>query len=318
MCCVIRIAGLSGGRGWSTSRIASVPPVDAPTITSFSELESGRRSAGAGAAAGACGAGARSLARGGADLVGDDLGVFEQAVADAQLGLGDEVDGAQLQRAQRDFAAALGQGRHHHHRHGPQAHQLFKEVQPVHARHFDVQRQHIRVVALDQFARHQRIGRGRDDLHVRLAVDDLCHQAAHQRGIVHTQDSDFLHFCRLGEPRPGPAFIDRLTAQAEILADVGEVFRMAREQQAARRAGNEPLQDPGLGRFVEIDHHVATEDGVELLVDGPGRRQQVQGVVAHHVRDLGPHPHLAGIGAAPFQEKRLSRDSSIFATRSAG
>ena len=195
----------------------------------------------------------------------------------------------------------------------------FQEVQPVHARHFDVQRQHIRVVALDQFARHQRIGRGRDDLHVRLAVDDLCHQAAHQRGIVHTQDSDFLHFCRLGGPRPGPAFIDRLTAQAEILADVGEVFRMAREQQAARlEQGNEPLQDPGLGRFVEIDHHVATEDGVELLVDGPGRRQQVQGVVAHHVRDLGPHPHLAGIGAAPFQEKRLSRDSSIFATRSAG
>ena len=33
---------------------------------------------------------------------------------------------------------------------------------------------------------------------------------------------------------PAPAFIDRLTAQAEILADVGEVFRMAREQQAAR------------------------------------------------------------------------------------
>ncbi|KDB73391.1 hypothetical protein L494_2626 [Bordetella bronchiseptica CA90 BB1334] len=46
---------------------------------------------------------------------------------------------------------------------------------------------------LDQFARHQRIGRGRDHLHVRMAVDDLGHQAAHQRGIIHAQDLDLLH-----------------------------------------------------------------------------------------------------------------------------
>jgi hypothetical protein len=47
MCCVIRIAGASGGIGTSTSRIASVPPVDAPMMISFSVDTSGLRSNGA-------------------------------------------------------------------------------------------------------------------------------------------------------------------------------------------------------------------------------------------------------------------------------
>ena len=189
MCCVIRIAGLSGGRGWSTSRIASVPPVDAP-ITSFSELESGgarrparprrvrRRRAQLGA-------------RGGADLVGDDLGVFEQAVPDAQLGLGDEVDGAQFQRAQRDFAAALGQDDTITTGMGAGA-SAFRKSSPSMR---GISTSSVSTSGLWRLiGAHQRIGRGRDDLHVRLAVDDLCHQAAHQRGIVHTKTLIFCIF----------------------------------------------------------------------------------------------------------------------------
>src|SRR5690606_39937653 len=42
MCWVIMIAGLLGGSGSSTWRMASVPPVEAPIITNFSVVEKGR------------------------------------------------------------------------------------------------------------------------------------------------------------------------------------------------------------------------------------------------------------------------------------
>jgi hypothetical protein len=38
MCCAIKMAGVSAGIGTSKSLIASVPPVDAPTIINFSEV----------------------------------------------------------------------------------------------------------------------------------------------------------------------------------------------------------------------------------------------------------------------------------------
>mmetsp|Transcript_5425 Transcript_5425/g.20641 ORF Transcript_5425/g.20641 Transcript_5425/m.20641 type:complete len:319 (+) Transcript_5425:1609-2565(+) len=58
-----------------------------------------------------------------ADLVRDVLGQLPDAVGNTDLGLGDKVDRAQLQRLERDLGAALGQRGHHHHRHRPQAHQ---------------------------------------------------------------------------------------------------------------------------------------------------------------------------------------------------
>ncbi|MNX97969.1 hypothetical protein D3C86_1303540 [compost metagenome] len=147
-----------------------------------------------------------------ADLVGDGVRVLHQPVADAQLGLGDEVHRTQFQRAHGDFGPALGQRRHHQHRHGPQAHQTLEEIEPVHARHFHVQRQHVRVQALDEVARHQRIGGGAHHFHVCLAVDDLGHQAADQRGIVHAQHLDLrgghiwsLRLIFRSAPLPWPA-----------------------------------------------------------------------------------------------------------------
>jgi hypothetical protein len=172
MCCAIITAGESGGSGCSTSRMASVPPVEAPMMMSFSVLSSGLRSSDScgASAAGAHGrrhaAGLQARAGGRADLAGDELGVVEQPVAHAQARLGHEVDGAQLQRAQRDLRAALGKRRHHHHRHGPQAHELLEKLQPVHARHFHVEREHVGVGDLDEVARHQRVGRGAHHGHV--------------------------------------------------------------------------------------------------------------------------------------------------------
>ncbi len=161
------------------------------------EVRRGRAAAAAGAAAAPRMLRRRGLAHAGAggraNLVGELLRVVEHAVANADLRLGDEIDRAQFQRAQRDFVAALGQRRHHHDRHRPQAHQLLEEVEAVHARHFDVERQHVRVVLLDEFARDERVGRGRHDGHVRLAIDDFRHQAADQRRIVDAQYLDLLH-----------------------------------------------------------------------------------------------------------------------------
>ncbi|SQA02771.1 Uncharacterised protein [Serratia marcescens] len=122
---------------------------------------------------------------GGADLLGNQLAVSQHAFANAELRFGHEVHRAQLQRAQRDFRAFAGQRRDHHHRHRPQAHQLLEEIQPVHARHLDVQRQHLGIKFFDQIARHQRIRRGRHHLHVGVAVHDFRHQLAHQCRIVY-------------------------------------------------------------------------------------------------------------------------------------
>jgi len=122
-----------------------------------------------------------------ADLVGDLIRVFVHAVAHAQLGLGDKVHRAQLQRAQRGFRAALGQRGDHHHRRRAQAHELFQEVEAVHLRHFDVQREHVRVGLLDEVARDDRVGRHAHHFHIGLAVDDLLQDAADQCRIVDAQ-----------------------------------------------------------------------------------------------------------------------------------
>jgi hypothetical protein len=130
--------------------------------------------------------------RGGADLVGNHVAVIQQTVAQAKLGLGHEIDRAEFQRPDGDFGVALGQRGHHHHRHGPQAHQTLEEIQAVHARHFDVQGQHVGIVLLDELARDERIGRGRHDFQIGVGVDDFRHQTAHQGGIIDAQHADFL------------------------------------------------------------------------------------------------------------------------------
>jgi hypothetical protein len=130
------------------------------------------------AAGAACGTPA---AGGGADLVGDVLRELLEPVGDADLGLGHEVERAELECAQRHLGAALGERGDHHHRHRAKAHQARQEVEPVHAWHLDIQCDDVRVEAADHFARHQRVGGRADTFHVGLAVDDLAEQAAHQR-----------------------------------------------------------------------------------------------------------------------------------------
>jgi hypothetical protein len=155
-------------------------------MISFSDEVSGLRKLRQLGAGRRCMQGARfeARARGAADLVGDEFGVLAHPGLDRDLRLGDEVHRAEFQRAHGDLGAALGQRGHHQHRHRAQAHQFFEEVEAVHLRHLDVEREDVGIDPLDQVACDERIGRHADDFHVRLRVDDLGHHAADQGRIV--------------------------------------------------------------------------------------------------------------------------------------
>src|SRR4051812_31028909 len=63
-------------------------------------------------------------------------------------------------------------------------------------------------------------------------------------------------------PEGGRDVVDGLALEAEKIRGVVEAFGMPGEQQALRaQQRRELLQDPVLRRLVEIDHHVAAEDG---------------------------------------------------------
>src|SRR5690606_31680114 len=100
--------------------------------------------------------------------------------------------------------------------------------------------------------------------------------------------------------------VDRLASQAKLVADVGEVLRVSGKQQAiGLEQGREALEDARLGLLVEIDHNVATEDGIERPLDRPLRRQQIQRQKFHHGRDLGTYPGKPFMLAAPLLKEAL-------------
>ncbi len=72
---------------------------------------------------------------------------------------------------------------------------FFKKRQAVHARHLDIQRQHVRPQAQDLVARDKRIGRGAHYFQIRLRRQAFGQHLAHDGRIVHDQHSDFA-ICR--------------------------------------------------------------------------------------------------------------------------
>ena len=140
-----------------------------------------------------CGPGRRHAAhaRGGRrlDLRADLELQRVEGFAQALRGLGDVVDGPQLQCAKRGVGTILGQRRDHHDRHGPHAHQPFEELDAVHARHLHVERQHVGIERLDLLARDDRVGRGAHDLEVGVARQDAGQHLAHECRIVDDEDA---------------------------------------------------------------------------------------------------------------------------------
>src|SRR3954469_2051381 len=94
----------------------------------------------------------------------------------------------------------------------------------------------------------------------------------------------------MGVPEGRRYVVDGLALEADEIRGVVEAFGMPGEEEAlfAQQRG-ELLQDPVLRRLVEVDHHVAAEDGIERPAHRPGGVQQVELPEGDERHQLGPH-----------------------------
>jgi hypothetical protein len=191
ICWTMQMPGNSAGRRVRTSLTASVPPVEAPMTSELAgrELCAGRvlrRPIGRGGwtQEGKAGTG-RAL-----DAVGQ---LFAQA-ANVPSGtlLGHHVDGAKFQSAQCKFGASLRKRADDDHRHGPVFLEDFEESQSVHARHLDIQGQHIGFQLQNHVARHIRVAGGAHHLNFRVLRQRVRNHSADDGGIVHDEHTNFF------------------------------------------------------------------------------------------------------------------------------
>ena len=162
MCCTTRIGGSGAASSGKTWLSACGPPVEMPITTHGGTCGRGRhrgrpasppRCRGRPAPAGAGASRGRrrrpSRAPHPALRRGQHLG-DQQVAAGAHLAelvllrLGQEVDGAQLQRLERHLGPFLRQGADHHHRHLVHGQNRRQRLQARDLRHLDVQRDHVR------------------------------------------------------------------------------------------------------------------------------------------------------------------------------
>ncbi|PAV70594.1 hypothetical protein WR25_01976 [Diploscapter pachys] len=110
--------------------------------------------------------------------------IVAQAAAERLLGLFVAIERPQFERADRRFRALAGQRRQHDDGHGAQAHDLFEEVEAVHPRHLDIERDDVGVERLDHLARGHRPVGGADDLDIRILRQAVRHHRPHRRRII--------------------------------------------------------------------------------------------------------------------------------------
>ena len=69
-------------------------------------------------------------------------------------------------------------------------HQPLQERKPIHARHFDVEREHVGLKREDLVAGDIGIGRCANDFHIRFSGDRIAEDLAHDGRIVDDEDLD--------------------------------------------------------------------------------------------------------------------------------
>ena len=105
----------------------------------------------------------------------------------------------------------------------------------------------------------------------------------------------------LSGPRGQP--VDGLALQARTARRPGRSSPNARRRAAVGLESlRQALQHASLCRLVEVDHHVAAEDGVEAPAQRPVRLQQVQLAEADHRAQFRTQAHQAVAGAAAAQD----------------
>ena len=115
---------------------------------------------------------------------------FLQKLAHPQPRLRHNLHRAVFQRLERALRPLLRQARTNHHRDRMLRHDPAQKRQPVHARHLDVQRDHVRHLLGDLLRRRIRIARGPDHLDLRILRQHVRQRLAHHCGIVHNQHAN--------------------------------------------------------------------------------------------------------------------------------
>ena len=192
MCCATTSPGHPAGTRDRTLAMASVPPVDAPIASTVPGAHA--------EAAQARGRlrlwlrrrlyGSRRTQPGrrrGTHLARQIVPQLAHRVRPARLR--QHVHGAIFQRPESRRAGWLRQTADHDRRQRMEMHQLLQKRQPVHARHLDIQRQHIRPQRQDLVPRHVGIRRRAHDLDIRLPRQRIRQNAPHDRRIVDNQDA---------------------------------------------------------------------------------------------------------------------------------
>ena len=135
-------------------------------------------------------------------------------------------------------------------------HQLLQERQPVHARHLDVQRQHVGLERQNLVARHVRIGRRADHFQVRLSRQGFRQDLADDGRIVDDQNADFSVLSM-----PVTVLIDQPLHRAVADLDGVTVVRRAKWAAARRsalscaRAGGRRAGQPERGGALHPAQH---------------------------------------------------------------
>jgi hypothetical protein len=142
------------------------------------------------------GRGRRGLARGKAHLGGRAdhggqlVAIAKGAAPAAQFALGEAVDRAERERAGGGIGALLRRARDDDHRGRAQLHDLFEEIEPVHAGHFHVEGDHVGVQLADHLAPFGGIGGGGHDFDVGLAREPVGEDRAHRGRILDNHHAD--------------------------------------------------------------------------------------------------------------------------------
>ena len=170
---------------------------------------------------GATGTGAGADADAGAGrqlhLGRDFVGLLHRAGHQVEFRLGHEIDRAERERPHGRFATLLRQRRDHHHRHRLVFHQPVQERQAVHARHFDVEGQHVRFELGDLVPGDVGVLGSADDLDFRVFLQKIGQNCPHEHRIIDDQDTRSCSHVRL-------PCSEQLDVTAGFLRDTGGDF----------------------------------------------------------------------------------------------
>ncbi len=132
-------------------------------------------------------------AGGGRGLDHRDEARAEGAEGARTVGFAEHVHRAELEGLERVIGPALRQGAEHDDRHRPMLHEQAQEGEAVHARHFQVEREHVGLQLADAVARLVGIAGGADNLDGRVGAEGVGGDLPHEGGIIDDEDTDFAH-----------------------------------------------------------------------------------------------------------------------------